>query len=132
MKRWILRWLLMAVSFVVASYVTQAIGLGGFTVAHDAGGFLKLMIGVIAFSLLNATLGAVLRLLTLPLSCLTLGAFSLVVNALVFMVAGQLDLGFRVDATAMGFVAALVASLLVSFINGMLGVFLPDGKHEPR
>ena len=91
---------------------------------------LKLLVGVLVLGLLNATLGRVLKILTLPLRCLTLGLFSLVVNAVVLWIAASLDLGFHVEPGVRGFVAAFVASLLIAFINGVLGVFLPDDKDD--
>jgi putative membrane protein len=76
-------------------------------------------------------LGKLLKLLTLPLSCITLGLFSLVVNAVVLWIAASFQLGFRItEQGGRGFVAAFVASLLISFINGVLGVFLPDEKDD--
>lgn len=88
---------------------------------------IKLLIGVAVLSFLNATLGGLLRLLTLPLRCLTLGLFSLVINAVVLWVAASFQLGFRItDTGSRAFIAAFVASLLISFINGVLGMLLPD------
>jgi putative membrane protein len=72
-------------------------------------------------------LGRLLKFLTLPLSCITLGLFSLVVNAIVLWVAASLNLGFSIHGSGgRAFFAAFIASLLISFINGVLGVFLPD------
>ncbi len=134
MKRLFLRWVLLALSVIGAALVTQTLDLGfkvDFLERRDATEFLKLLLGVIVLGLLNATLGKILKLLTLPLSCLTLGLFSLIVNAVVFWVAASLGLGFSITRSGfMGFVAALVASLLVSAINGALGVFLPDDKED--
>jgi putative membrane protein len=97
----------------------------------NAGSIFTLLVGVVVLSLLNATLGRILKLLTLPLSCLTLGLFSLVVNAIVLWVAASLELGFKITESGFkGFLAAFVASLLISFINGVLGVFLPDDKND--
>jgi putative membrane protein len=87
------------------------------------------MVGVALLAFLNVTLGKLLKLITLPLSCLTLGFFSLVVNAGVLYFAARLKLGFQiVDDGIKAFAAAFVASLLISAINGALGVFLPDEK----
>jgi putative membrane protein len=89
------------------------------------------MIGVAVWGLLNATLGRILKLLTLPLSCITLGLFSLVVNAIVLLLAASLDLGFEItDKGAKAFVAAFVASLLIAFISGVLGIFIPDDRED--
>jgi putative membrane protein len=92
---------------------------------------LKLLIGVAVLSFLNATLGKILKIITIPLSCITLGLFSLVINAVVLWVAASLQLGFKItDSGIQAFFAAFVASLLISFINGVLGVFLPDDKDD--
>ena len=62
---------------------------------------------------------------------LTLGLFSLVINAAILWAAASLKLGFRiVDSGFNGFIAAFVASLLISFINGVLGVLLPDDDRD--
>jgi len=60
-----------------------------------------------------------------------LGLFSLVVNAVVLWIAASLNLGFKITDTGLkAFLAAFVASLLISFINGVLGIFLPDDKDD--
>ena len=131
MTRLLLRWILLAVSVFAASLVAQAVGLG-FKVETGTGeAVVTLLIGVAVLAFLNATLGKLLKLLTLPLSCITLGLFSLVVNAFVLWLAASLELGFRITESGFkGFLAAFIASLLISFINGVLGVFLPDDKDD--
>lgn len=131
MTKLILRWVILAASVFASSVVAQALNLGFQVDAHDFSSVLKLLLGVLVLSLLNATLGKILKVLTLPLSCLTLGFFSLVVNALVLWFAASLELGFKIsDSGFKGFIAAFVASLLISFINGVIGVFLPDDKDD--
>jgi putative membrane protein len=131
MTKLLLRWILLAVSVVAASYVSQALGLGFEVDVHDASGFMKLLLGVAVLSLLNATVGKLIKFLTLPLSCITLGLFSLVINAVILMLAASFKLGFRLSEGGFGgFVAAFVASLMIAFINGVLGMFLPDDKDE--
>ena len=125
MKNLLIRWIIMAVSVFLAGTICTALNIGFSVDPLTPGNFFTLMLGVAVLSILNATLGRVIRLVTLPLSCLTLGLFSLVVNAIVLYVAAQLNLGFHGN-----FIGCFVASLLISFINGMLGVFLPDGKKD--
>lgn len=121
----------MALSVIAASLVCRALNLGFDVDVRSVDSFLKLLIGVLVLSLLNATLGRILKFLTFPLSCLTLGLFSLVVNAVILMIAASLNLGFRItDAGPKAFIAAFIASLLIAFINGALGVFLPDDKDD--
>jgi putative membrane protein len=127
MKKLFLRWVVLAFSVFAASMVAQALRLGFEVQADSVIGVLQLLIGVALLSFLNATLGKLLRLMTLPLSCITLGLFSLVINAIVLWAAASFELGFRITETGIrGFIAAFVASLLISFINGVIGVFLPD------
>lgn len=131
MKRLLLRWILLAFSVFAASLVSQALNLGFQVNIKTAADVVQLLLGVAVLSLLNATLGPLIKLMTLPLSCITLGLFSLVINAIVLWVAASLNLGFSItDSGVKGFLAAFVASILISFINGVLGVFLPDDKDD--
>jgi len=137
MGKFFLRWVLLAISVACAALISQALGLGFKTtlgngdLSHNLGQFLILLIGVALLSLLNATIGKIIKFLTLPLSCITLGLFSLVINALVLWIAASFDLGFTItDGGLKGFIAAFVGSLLISFINGVLGVFLSDKSDE--
>lgn len=128
MSKLFLRWILLAASVYAASLVTQALHLGFKADVSSPGSVLQLMVGVAILAFFNATLGNVLKFLTLPLSCVTLGLFSLVVNAVVLMISASLKLGYAITGSGISaFFAAFVASILISFISGVLGVFLPDG-----
>ncbi len=131
MTKLLLRWILLALSVMGASFVSKALGLGFEVHVSDVPSFFQLLLGVAILSLLNATVGKLIKFLTLPLSCLTLGLFSLVINAVVLMVAASFKLGFQLTKGGVdGFIAAFVASLMIAFINGVLGMFLPDDKDE--
>lgn len=65
----------------------------------------------------NAVVRPVLLLLTCPLNLLTLGLFTLVVNALVFWIATNVPTGVRVD----GFVGAFLGALTVSCASLLAG-----------
>jgi putative membrane protein len=107
--------------------VCNAFGFHFVVNARSVTGIITLLIGVAVWGLLNATLGKILKILTLPLSCLTLGLFSLVVNAAILLLAAELDLGFAIaDHGGKKFFTALVASILIALLSGMLGMFLPD------
>ena len=123
MKRLLIRWIVLVVSLLLAAFLTNMILPGKFQAkVGSVGDFLQLMLGVAVLALVNATLGAVLKLLTLPLNCLTLGLFSLVINALMLLIVGNLGFGYHID----GFWAAFVGSLLFSAANAVLGAFVPD------
>jgi|APCry1669189883_1035261.scaffolds.fasta_scaffold116891_1 putative membrane protein len=131
MGKLLLRWIVLAASVFGASLVTHALQLGFEVDVKSLDGAVKLLIGVAVLSFLNATLGRILKFVTIPLSCITLGLFSLVVNAVVLWIAASLNLGFKITDTGLkAFLAAFVASLLISFINGVLGIFLPDDKDD--
>ena len=133
----LLRWVLLAVAVYGTSLIAESFRFGEFklrfrTIALDSPmAWGKLLVGVAVLSLLNATLGRILKILAIPLRCLTLGFFSLVINAIVFYVVARLEIGFRVAADPVqGFVAAFFASLIVSAVNGLLLLFLPDDKED--
>ncbi|MBS1716689.1 MAG: phage holin family protein [Armatimonadetes bacterium] len=127
----LLRWVLLAVSVAIASAICVALGLGFKVHVASTGDALKLLLGVMILSFLNATLGKILKFITMPLSCLTLGLFALVINALVLMIAASLNMGFTLEGSGFqAFIAAFVASILISLVSGALGVFLPDKKND--
>ena len=82
---------------------------------HLCGRVLDRGFGGCHFRILNVTIGALLKLLTLPLSIVTFGFFFLVVNALMFWAASFIK-GFHVA----GFWAAFFGGLIVTIVS-MLG-----------
>ena len=106
--RLLLNWLLSAVALLVVSYLVP-----GFHVQ----GFKEALIAAIVIGLINATLGLLVKLITLPLTVLTLGVFWWIVNALMLMVASSLlRPGFEVS----GFFAAFLGAIVLSLINMVL------------
>ncbi|MEM0993334.1 MAG: phage holin family protein [Bacteroidota bacterium] len=75
--------------------------------------FQKGLIVALLLAVLNVTLGAVLNFITAPLRWLTLGLFSLVVDAIVIVVAGKLISGFKVD----GFSGAIGLAIVIAITN---------------
>jgi putative membrane protein len=69
----------------------------------------------IVLTVLNALVRPVLKLITLPLTCLTFGLFALVVNGFVFYVGARLVSGITIT-----FLAALVGAIIAGLINGAL------------
>ncbi|MEA2553408.1 MAG: putative rane protein [Fimbriimonadaceae bacterium] len=136
MKRLLLRWFLLALSVVGASLICESLDLGFVVKAlHDKGhlgrDIFELFIGVAVLSLLNAIVKPILKFLTLPLTCVTLGLFSFVLNALILWLAASLNLGFTITGTGLNaFVAALVGSVLISCINAILSMFLSGDKDD--
>ncbi|HTM08543.1 MAG TPA: phage holin family protein, partial [Verrucomicrobiae bacterium] len=69
----IVHWLLSALSILIVAHVVPGFEVRGFGTA---------LIAAVVIGLVNATLGFVLKILTLPLTILTFGLFLLVINAL--------------------------------------------------
>ena len=80
--------------------------------------FRDLLVASLVLGLLNAILRPLFVLLTLPLTIMTLGLFTLVINGAIFYLTASLVDGFRVT----GFGTALIAALLFSLFSFMLNV----------
>jgi putative membrane protein len=77
---------------------------------------------VIILGFLNAFIKPLIQLFTLPISCMTLGLFSFLINAFLFWMASALIPGFEV----IGFCAALLGPIALGALNGILQNALPD------
>ena len=70
------------------------------------------LIAALVIGLLNATVGLLLKIITFPLTILTLGIFLLVINGIMILVAANFVPGFRVSGFAPAFWGAVVLALL--------------------
>jgi len=75
--------------------------------------FQKGLVVALVLALLNVTLGAVLDFLTTPFRWITLGLFSLVVDAIVILVADKFMKDFKVE----GFIAAVGLAIVIAIVN---------------
>jgi putative membrane protein len=103
MNSFLIRWLFTTIAVAVAVKLTGMQSAGWAPVFCMA-----LILGVI-----NAVLRPLLLLMSIPFIVVTLGLFILVVNALLFWLAGGLVPGFYVD----GFWNAFFGSIIVSVVN---------------
>lgn len=92
----------------------------------------KLLLVAFIFGLVNTFLRPVLRILTLPISIMTLGLFLLIINALMLLLTGaisaELDLGFQVA----DFLAALLGSIVISLVGFVLSLVIGTGRVARR
>ena len=102
----ILHWLILTLAVIASQYVIPGIHVDTFLTA-------VVVAAILAF--INTIVKPVIGILTLPINILTLGLFSLVLNALFFWGVAYIVAGFHVN----GFVAAFWGSLIVSVINWM-------------
>lgn len=112
----------MTVALVLAAGITAMLGLKMSADTSSSDAIVKLVLAAVVLGLINATLGRVLKLIALPLNCLTLGLFSLVINAAIFYWVGTMRLGLVVG----DFLSAFVGSLFYSGINAILSTIVDD------
>ena len=108
----LINWLVSAVSLLIVAYVIRGFQLSGFGAA---------LIAALVIGLVNGTLGAVLKIITFPLTVVTLGIFWLIINALMLLVAAALVPGFRIDGFLPAFFGAIVLSLVNMVLRSVLG-----------
>ena len=117
----ILHWAFNAVALWVASYFITGLDFSGDVV--------RLLMVAAVFGIVNSLLRPLLTILTCPLIVLTLGLFSLVINAIMLLVTGWLsqrwDLGFIVA----GFWPAFWGGLVVGLVSVMLSLLIPKPEH---
>ncbi len=116
--RLILNWLLSALAVWIVSQVVPDIHVNGPMTA---------LIAALAIGLINATIGFVLKILTFPLTILTLGLFWFVINALMLELASALVPGFEVRGFFAAFVGAIVLSIVSSVLHWLL---MPSRRAE--
>ena len=112
MTHLLINWLLSAVSLVIVAHLIPGFQIGGFAAA---------LIAAIVIGFVNGTLGFVLKIITFPLSIITLGIFWFVINALMLKVAAALVPGFRIEGFLPAFLGAIVLSLVNMVLKAMLG-----------
>lgn len=103
----LLHWLISALAIGIAAYL-----IPGIEVTLLGAVVLAVVLGII-----NVFLRPIINLITLPINVVTLGLFSLVVNALLIMLAGMIVPGFSVD----GFWPAFFFGIVVALVSALFG-----------
>ncbi|MBE8471544.1 phage holin family protein [Streptomyces justiciae] len=124
MKNFVVKTIANAGALAVAVWLLDKITLTGDSTGKKIG---TLILVALIFGVVNFLVKPIVKLLSLPLLILTLGLFTLVVNALMLLLtswlADKLDLSFHVD----GFWTAVLGGLIISIVSWALNVVLPDG-----
>lgn len=103
----IVNWILSAIGLIIVANL-----IPGFEVT----GFIAALIAAMVIGFVNATLGLVLKILTFPLTFVTLGVFWFVVNALMLKLAAAFVPGFSIQ----GFLPAFFGAIVLSLVNLLL------------
>lgn len=109
--RLLLRWLLSALALMLIAYYLPGIGVANFYTA---------LVAALVLGLINALIRPVILVFTLPVNILTLGLFTLVVNALLFWLVSTIVKGFVVA----GFWPAFWGALIMMMVGWVLHTLL--------
>jgi putative membrane protein len=115
MVRVLVHWVLNAIALLVVARLVQ-----GFVISN----WISALIAVVVIGLFNATVGLLLKIITLPLGILTFGIFFLVINAFVLKFASVFVPGFRVET----FGAAFWGALALAVLHLLFGMLLPKRR----
>jgi putative membrane protein len=109
----LVRWAISAAALGLTSLVVKGIEIHGFW---------SLVFAALTIGILNAVIRPILLILTLPLNLLTLGLFTIVVNAAMLKLASDVVRGFEVH----GLWAAVGGTLLMSLFTFLINVLIGD------
>jgi putative membrane protein len=115
--------LLLRVAFNAIAIWVATLIVPGLTLTGDP---LSWLVVALIFGLVNALIRPIVKLLTLPISIVTLGLFSLVINALMLMLTGLLTQFLVIEGALFGFVPAFLGSIIISIVSTVLNWFLKD------
>ncbi len=110
--RHLLNWALSALAVWIVANIIPGFHVSGWVAA---------LIAALVIGFVNATLGIFLKIVTFPLTLLTLGIFWLVINAAMIELASAIVPGFRVDTFGAAFWGAIVLSLVNMVLRWLAG-----------
>jgi putative membrane protein len=101
-------WLISALAILVSAYILPGVHVASFVTA---------LVAAVVLGIVNAILKPILILLSLPITVLTLGLFTLVIDALLILLTSAIVPGFKVDGFWWAFLFSLVLSVVNSFLH---------------
>ena len=114
----LLNWLLSTVALLIVTWIVP-----GFEISS----FWSALLAAVVVGIINATIGFILKILTFPLTIVTIGLFWFVINALMLKLAAGLVPGFRIN----GFIPAFLGAIVLSIINLLFRVTRKALSDEP-
>ena len=108
LKQLIIVWLVVAAAIAITAWLLPSVEVDG--------GPVQLLLLALLFGLVNALIGTLLRLISLPLTLMTFGLFGLVINGILLAItAGLTDI---LDVG--GFLATILAAVVISIVTSAL------------
>lgn len=106
----ILRWFINAVLLIIITYLVPGVEITSFFTA---------LVVALVLGLVNAVIRPLIIILTLPINILTLGLFTLIINALMFWLVSDIVKGFTITNFWSAFFAALIFAIFSMFLSFM-------------
>jgi putative membrane protein len=107
----IVNWFLSALSLIIVAHLVPGFRVDSFGTA---------LVAALVIGFINATLGLLLKVLTLPLTVLTFGLFLFVINALMLRFASGVVSGFGVESFGAAFVGAIVLAIVHAVLRALV------------
>ncbi|HUP23263.1 MAG TPA: phage holin family protein [Thermoanaerobaculia bacterium] len=120
MLRFAIRLVVNALAILAAAWLVP-----GIVVSGGVGTYLAV---ALIFGIVNATIGTVLKVMTCPLILLTLGLFTLVINALMLQFSAWWARIFGLGFSVSDFWAALIGALVVSVVSALFSLLVGDSR----
>ena len=109
----LVRWIVVAIAFAITAGLLDGMDLSG--------GVTGALWIALVFGIVNAVIGTVLRILTLPLTVITLGLFSIIVNAFLLVIVDAISSDLTIDSF---FWTAIWAAIILSFVGVIVDVLI--------
>lgn len=113
MKHFLLTWLGTAVALLITSKIVTGFEIKTFVAA---------LVAAVVIGLVNAFIRPILRFLAFPITLLTFGLFTFVINALTLWLASALTPGSGFEIK--GFLPALLGSIVLAIVSSLINYFL--------
>ncbi len=100
----LIRWICFSLALIFTAWLIPGIEINN---------FMSAMLACIVIALINTFIKPFIQLITLPINILTIGLFSLIINALLLMLAGWITPGVEIES----FLSALFGSIVFSLLS---------------
>jgi len=121
MSKLLVRWVCNVIALFLAAWILSGISYGN--------QWWTLFIAAAVFTLVNAWVKPILTVLSIPFIVVTLGLFYFLINVLMLYITDWIVPDFEIKT----FWWAVLGAIIVSIINGLLNMFLPDDdRHQTR
>ena len=109
----LVRWALLGAAFAVTAWLLSGMDISG--------GFWGYVWVSALFGIVNAIIGTILRIITFPLTLLTLGLFSILVNAFLLQITDAITSNLTIDEF---FWTAIWAAIIMSIVSVILDIMV--------